>query len=270
MSDIDKIYTDVTTIAKEAGAAIMKIYDNEYVIEKKEDNSPVTSADVTSNGIITSGLKNISHYPILSEEIQDTPERLSSEYVWIIDPLDGTSDFIKKNGEFSIMIGLVQGNTPIFGVSYEPATKKCYYAQKGVGAFVSEPGKAVRKLHVSDIEDIQEVTVISSRSHPEKDAIIKKLGITKHIMSGGVGVKIGKIAEKHADIYYNTSQHTSLWDACAAQCIIESAGGKMTDLRGNALMYNTKETKNMFGILATNGHVHEHIAQHFSTDLSLS
>jgi len=270
MPDIDKIYTDVIPIAKEAGNAIMEIYNKKYVIEKKDDDSPVTTADITSNNIITSGIKNISKHPILSEEIQDTPERLSSEYVWIVDPLDGTSDFIKKNGEFSVMIGLVQGNTPVFGVSYEPATKKCYYAQKGIGAFVSEPGKAVRKLHVSDIEDIQEVTVISSRSHPEKDALIKKLGITKHIMSGGVGVKIGKIAEKHADIYYNTSQHTSLWDACAAQCIIESAGGKMTDLRGNALVYNTKETKNMLGILATNGHVHEHIAQHFSTNLSLS
>ncbi|MBT4941564.1 MAG: hypothetical protein HOJ25_02715 [Candidatus Magasanikbacteria bacterium] len=128
MPDIDKIYTDVIPIAKEAGNAIMEIYNKKYVIEKKDDDSPVTTADITSNNIITSGIKNISKHPILSEEIQDTPERLSSEYVWIVDPLDGTSDFIKKNGEFSVMIGLVQGNTPVFGVSYEPATKKCYYA----------------------------------------------------------------------------------------------------------------------------------------------
>ena len=128
MPDIDKIYTDVIPIAKEAGNAIMEIYNKKYVIEKKDDDSPVTTADITSNNIITSGIKNISKHPILSEEIQDTPERLSSEYVWIVDPLDGTSDFIKKNGEFSVMIGLVQGNTPVFGASYEPATKKCYYA----------------------------------------------------------------------------------------------------------------------------------------------
>jgi 3'(2'), 5'-bisphosphate nucleotidase len=113
MPDIDKIYTDVITIAKEAGNAIMEIYNKKYVIEKKDDDSPVTTADITSNNIITSGIKNISKHPILSEEIQDTPERLSSEYVWVVDPLDGTSDFIKKNGEFSVMIGLVQGNTPI-------------------------------------------------------------------------------------------------------------------------------------------------------------
>ena len=129
------------------------------------------------------------------------------------------------------------------------------------GKVVSKVARTMIGSDMSDIEDIKKVTVISSRSHPEKNVIIKKIGITKHIISGGVGVKIGRIAEKHADVYYNTSQYTSLWDTCAAQCIIENAGGKMTDLHGNSLMYNTKETKNMFGVLATNGIIHDHISQ---------
>ncbi|MBH41551.1 MAG: 3'(2'),5'-bisphosphate nucleotidase CysQ [Candidatus Magasanikbacteria bacterium] len=261
MNGIDPVYKKVIGIAKEAGNAIMSIYNKEYVIEKKKDNSLVTAADLAANTIIVAGLKNISTYPILSEEIKDTSERLSHEFVWIVDPLDGTSDFIKKNGEFSVMIGLVQNNTPIFGVSYEPVTQKSYYAQKGVGAFVLEPETDPRKLHVSSISNITQMTVISSRSHPEKDSFAKKLGITKQILSGGIGVKIGKMTEKKADIYYNTSPHTSIWDTCAPHCIIEEAGGKMTDLSGNPLVYNTKETKNMHGVLATNGIIHDHVSQ---------
>ena len=270
MNGIDPIYTKVIAIAKEAGDAIMNIYNKEYVIEKKQDNSLLTAADLAANTIIIAGLKNISAHPILSEEVKDTLERLSHEFVWIVDPLDGTSDFIKKNGEFSVMIGLVQNNTPIFGLSYEPATQKCYYAQKGIGAFLLETGKEVQKLHVSDITNVTQMTVISSRSHPEKDSIAKKLGITKQILSGGIGVKIGKMIEKKADIYYNTSSYTSIWDTCAPHCIIEEAGGKMTDLNGNSLLYNTKETKNLHGVLATDGCVHESIVKHIATSSPLS
>ena len=259
MQHIDTSYKAIISIAKKAGEAIMHIYTDTYNIEQKQDNSPVTRADITSNDILISGITQVSPYPILSEEIKDTGERLSSEFFWILDPLDGTKEFIKKNGEFSVMVGLVKNNTPVFGLSYEPVSKKCYYAQKGVGTFLAQPGNVVQKLHVSNTTNIAEMISIGSRSHAESTHITKKLQVKKHLISGGVGIKISKIAEKKADIYYNTNGYTSIWDTCAPQCILEAAGGKMTDIFGNNLVYNTENVKNDRGVLATNNRSHKEI-----------
>lgn len=248
--------------AYDAGKAVLEIYNKEYRSETKRDNSPITEADLKSNEIIKKMLSETDH-SILSEEDEDNYERLTEEMIWIVDPLDGTSDFIDKTGEFTIMIALVKNQHPILGVINWPTEDTMFVAQKGSGAFKFSNNKWER-ITVTKISDLSKCRVVGSRHHlSDKEKIfIKNLGISE-FTSVGSSLKVGKISSGEAEAYITTTTKMKEWDSAASYCIIHEAGGKMTDMFGNDLTYNNKVVSHQNGILVTNGLIHNKILEEF-------
>ena len=215
---------DIVTIAKEAGNAIMQIYKQDFKVEYKQDSSPLTLADKKANDITEDGLNRLSvSFPILSEEGKETPyeDRKHWEYFWLIDPLDGTKEFIKKNGEFTVNIALIYKDTPVLGVVYAPALDVCYWAKQGVGAF-----KDGQKLPIKTANQRNTYKIVASRSHmsDETQAFIDTIDTQKEkeLISIGSSLKICLVAEGEADIYPRLGP-TMEWDTGAAHAIVNEA-----------------------------------------------
>lgn len=252
-------------LAKKAGTAVLTHYAAEIISENKigldNRSEPVTAADREASRIIVEGLAKL--FPadaILSEEETDELNgRLASERVWIIDPIDGTSGFIKKDGDFAVQIGLAENGEATVGVVYLPAHQILYFAAKGQGAFKIERDSLPVRLNVSDATDLSQLNIAVSRDHrsPKMTRIIQDLGLRKEIGRGSVGVKIGMIAEQTCDLYIHLSHRTKFWDTCAPQVILEEAGGRITDLFGSPFRYDLGNVLNLNGILASNGAAHE-------------
>ena len=248
--------------AYEASKAILEIYQKDFDTFSKTDNSPITEADLKSNEIIKNILLNTKH-SILSEEDKDDISRVSESLVWIIDPLDGTSDFIDRTGEFTIMIALVKNKKPILGVILWPTEKTLFVAQKDQGAFKFSNNKW-QKISVTNIEKLSDCRIVGSRHHlsDTEKKFIKKLGIN-NFTSVGSSLKVGKISSGEAEAYITTTNKIKEWDTAASHCIISEAGGKMTDMIGNDLTYNNKNVYHENGILVTNGLIHNKIVDEF-------
>ena len=248
--------------AQEASNVILEIYQKDYNTFTKTDNSPVTDADLESNKIINKILSN-TKYSILSEEDIDDQSRLSKDMIWIVDPLDGTSDFIDKTGEFTVMIALIQNKKPILGVIAWPTEKILFVAQKNCGAFRYLDNKW-DKISVTKIDELPKCRTVGSRHHlSEKEKeFIKKIGI-EDFTSIGSSLKVGKISSGQAEAYITTTNKMKEWDTAASYCIISEAGGKMTDMLGNDLTYNNKNVHHQNGILVTNGLIHDKIVEEF-------
>ena len=246
----------------DAGNAILEIYKRGFETHTKNDDSPITEGDLKSNEIIKEILSQTKHV-ILSEEDNDDQKRLSKEMVWIIDPLDGTSDFIDKTGEFTIMIALVKNKKPIIGVIGWPTEKTIFVAQKGSGAFRYSNGEW-DKISTTTISELSRCRVVCSRHHlsDREKFFIKKLGI-KDFTSIGSSLKVGKISSGEAEAYITTTNKMKEWDSAASYCIISEAGGKMTDMLGNDITYNNKDVFHKNGILVTNGLIHDKIVEEF-------
>lgn len=248
-------------VSKKAGDAIMSFYNSDYNIERKGDNTPLTEADLASNQIILKELEKYG-YGFLSEEKTDNKDRLKSERVWIIDPMDGTKDFIQKTGDFSVMIGLVEKKgevyRPIFGVVYVPVTETHYYASLGEGAFRKKKDGKEERIGVSKIDNFKESRMIGSRFHQSEleENLFNDLFLKEKIPCGSVGVKINKISEGVAEFNINPSDKTWEWDVCAADIILSEAGGILTDTKGNVFNYNREDPRNRFGYFASNGKNH--------------
>jgi len=255
--NLNKLKKDIRIV----GNAVMKLYNQDFSIDHKQDSSPVTEADLLSNKLLVKILEK-TNIPILSEEIKDNPERLNSNKLWIIDPLDGTKDFIQKTDEFSIMVGLVENGKPVLDIVYAPALDKIYYAEKGQGAFVESNGKT-KKLKVSTHSNYQDWTILVSRNHLGKEEVTlsEKLNFKKKKPTGSIGVKLGIIAEGSAEMYLHAIDKTWEWDVAAAEIILNEAGGTVTDIDGEKMKFNKEVPKNFRGILATNGFRHEEIVQ---------
>ena len=248
--------------AIEAGNAILEIYQKDYKTSTKNDNSPITDADLKSNEVIKEILSQTKHW-ILSEEDKDDLDRLSQEIIWIVDPLDGTSDFIDKTGEFTVMISLIKNKKPILGVIGWPTENTLFVAQKGSGAFRFSNEKW-GKISVTKISEVPKCRTVGSRHHlsDKEKSFIKKLGI-EDFTSIGSSLKVGKISSGEAEAYITTTNKMKEWDSAASYCIISEAGGKMTDMLGNDLTYNNKDVYHQNGILVTNGLVHNKIIEEF-------
>ena len=248
--------------AQEAGDAILEIYQKDYNTFTKTDDSPVTDADLKSNKIINEILSN-TKYSILSEEDIDDQSRLSKDMIWIVDPLDGTSDFIDKTGEFTVMIALIQNKKPILGIIAWPTEKILFVAQKNCGAFRYSNNKW-DKISVTKIENLSKCRVVGSRHHlsDKEKEFIKKIGI-EDFTSIGSSLKVGKISSGEAEAYFTTTNKIKEWDTAASYCIITEAGGKMTDMLGNQITYNNKNVFHQNGILVTNGLIHNKIVKEF-------
>lgn len=251
-------------LARRAGAAILEHYSSDIISENKigADNhsEPVTAADREASRIIVEGLAGMfpADAVLSEEEIDELEGRLSNDRVWIIDPIDGTAGFIKKDGDFAVQIGLAERGEAILGVVYLPAKDVLYTAKRGEGSFVSKNGGADTRLKVSNKTDFSEMDLAVSRDHrsPKISRIVKDLGLRSEVARGSVGVKIGLIAEQTCDLYIHLSHRTKFWDTCGPQVILEEAGGKLTDLFGNAFRYDLGNVQNLNGILASNGTSH--------------
>ncbi|MFB5631918.1 MAG: 3'(2'),5'-bisphosphate nucleotidase CysQ [Nitrosopumilus sp.] len=248
--------------AQEAGDAILEIYSGEIEEFTKKDDSPITEADLKSNEIIKGILAQTEH-KILSEEDKDDQTRLSEEIIWIVDPLDGTSDFIDKTGEFTVMIALVKNKKPVLGVIGWPTEKTIFAAQEGKGAFRFS-NEEWKKISVTSTEELPKCRTVGSRHHlsDKEKSFIKKLGI-EDFTSIGSSLKVGKIASGEAEAYITTTNKMKEWDSAASYSIISEAGGKMTDMSGNEISYNNKEVHHQNGILVTNGIIHQTIVDEF-------
>lgn len=259
------------TAAQKAGEAIFDLYTTDYKSWEKPDTSPVTEADMAAESIILKILQQNSPYRILSEETKDTPERLSSEYIWVVDPLDGTKDFLHQTGDFSVMIGLVHHKRPVLGVVYKPTSRELYFAEKSKGCFYQVAQNNPRQLHVSTLAQTSDMKLTTSRMHPEPNdrALAEFLGVAHFQECGSVGVKIGLIARQLCDLYFNSTPFTSEWDTCAPDIILHEAGGKFTDLRGQLLQYNQPNVKRTHGLLGSNGIAHTQIVEKIQNFQSL-
>lgn len=237
--DIQKI----NNIAQKAGDEIMKVYRQDFEVDYKADNSPLTKADIKSNEIITESLKNLHpEIPLLSEENKEVPYniRRNWKYFWLIDPLDGTKEFVKKNGEFTVNIALIYKDTTVLGVIYAPALEILYYAQKGKGAFKKEKNKKLQRLPIYKHINNDTLKVIVSKSHYNQetkhfvDNLKNKYKKTIKFIHIGSALKLCLIAEGKADIYPRLAP-TMEWDTAAGQAIVEESKGRITK-------YKTKES----------------------------
>ena len=249
--------------AIEAGKEVMAVYNKEFSSTVKNDNSPLTEADIKSNNIIQK-IISIFGYPILSEESTDDKKRLDFQKIWIVDPLDGTTDFIKKTGEFTIMISLLEGKKPILGIIYWPTENKLFLAQKEKGAYKLE-NDTWSKLSVSNISELSQSKVVGSRHHisDNEQKLLKSMNIFK-FTSKGSSLKVVDVSSGFAELYFTTTNKIKQWDTCASYCIINEAGGKMTDMFGKDLEYNTEKLNHENGLLVSNGLIHEKIIKIYS------
>jgi len=249
----------INELARRAGDEVMKFYGKPQDVREKSNHTPVTAADMAANQLIREFLSENFSYPILSEETADSPERLSADYVWIVDPLDGTRDFIKGTGEFSILIGLIHHNKPVLGTIYLPTTRTLYCAEENEGAFRSIDGAALTPIQVSQKNKINQMTAIVGRASEQELTyqLAFDLGAKEVKRTNSVGVKAVVLAEGQADVYLNATRHASEWDTCAADIIISEAGGKLTDLYGHTLRYNLPDVTHHHGLLGSNNQIHD-------------
>ncbi len=232
----------IKDLAVQAGQKIMEVYqlpDFAAVTEVKHDQSPLTVADRAAHEVIVQGLtKHFPGIPVWSEEGRTIPyeERRHWERFWLVDPLDGTKEFLKRNGEFTVNIALIEGTRPVLGVIYVPATGVLYFGERNGGAFTEGRGQEPRPIQVSG--DTPGRVAVGSRSHssPEEAAVLQQYRVTDHVAIGS-SLKFCLIAEGKANLYYRSGP-TMEWDTAAGQAIVEAAGGRVTDTNGGFLGYN--------------------------------
>ncbi|MFT4940712.1 MAG: 3'(2'), 5'-bisphosphate nucleotidase [Paraglaciecola sp.] len=244
---------NVTDIAHQAGDAIMQIYQRDFAVYEKSDESPLTEADLAAHNHIVAGLEDISDLPILSEESADIPwsERQTWNKYWLVDPLDGTKEFIKKNGEFTVNIALIENGIPVFGVVYAPVLKRTYVGIVGQGAYKIEDNKQTA-ITPEKKRSGDSWKIVGSRSHqsPEIQALLDSLEGETELIAMGSSLKLCLVAEGAAHLYPRLGP-TSEWDTGAAHAVVSAAGGKVTvitnakdvlDKNAEPLRYNQKES----------------------------
>ncbi|MDH3274037.1 MAG: 3'(2'),5'-bisphosphate nucleotidase CysQ [Gammaproteobacteria bacterium] len=240
--NLKELIEPIVALATEAGQAILEVYATDFDVQEKSDESPLTQADLASHHCIVAGLRQLTpDIPIISEEegLPAFEERRQWQRYWLIDPLDGTKEFVNRNGEFTVNIALIDSHRPVFGVVYVPVQDKTYLGCDGHGAELREGG-SVTPIRVA-VASGTPVRIVGSRSHrgSSLDTFLERLGETDMIPMGS-SLKFCVVAEGRADIYPRLGP-TSEWDTAAAQAVVEQAGGKVLELDGRPLSYNAKE-----------------------------
>jgi len=244
--NLEDLLPEIVTIAQKAGHAILEIYEQSSNIEiqSKADDSPLTIADTTANTIICNGLQDLSHqFPIVSEENKqiEYTQRSEYEYFWMVDPLDGTKEFIKRNGEFTVNIALIHQNRSVLGVVYLPVKQETYWAASGSGAHFSD-GTTTKQL-VAPAFTLQDsgLTLVCSRSHlnDATQDFVKQFD-SPNLLPCGSSLKFMALAEGSAQIYPRLAP-TMEWDTAAAQIVLEEAGGSVVNVETNQPVVYNKE-----------------------------
>ena len=240
--------------AKKTIPTILDIYNsNELGVEIKDDNSPVTKADKAADEIIRKHLSNaFPSYSLLTEESIDDKSRLNNDYVWIVDPIDGTKEFVAHSDEFTVNIGLAYKHEAVLGVIIIPVTGEIYYAVKGKGSFYQKDGKTTQ-IHCNSRTNGLTTLVSRFHSNADEQAMIKKHSDRiKHQRIVGASIKGCIIAKGDAEMSYRFSNNTKEWDTCAMQAIVEQAGGFVLKFDGNPIRYNREDVYNRGGYLICN------------------
>jgi len=247
-------------LARQAAALISGYVGSGIGVEYKPgDGSPVTRADTEANHLIVEGLRRA--FPgdaVLSEEAPDDGAWLRAERVWMVDPIDGTADFIRGRAGFAVMIGLVVAGEPQVGVVMQPVTGRLLRARAGGPAERLDAEGRVEVLHVSTVSDLTSIRLVASASHRSEaiDRVRAALGVTSELNVGSVGLKLGLIASGERDLYVNPASKSSLWDCAGPQVILTAAGGRLSDLAGAPIVYTTPDVRTRRGLIASNGLVH--------------
>ena len=257
-----------TELARTAGAVLLRHYNSPFLVEQKvnalQETEEVTAADREANELIVDRLRN--EFPadgILAEESTDSEHRLEKNRVWLIDPMDGTKNFIRRDGDFAVQIGLAVSGESVLGAVYQPVREVLYWAVRGGGSWIEEKTEPARRMTVSSRTNPNEMVLASSRSHrsPRMERVVSTFQFKDEVRRGSVGVKIGLITEQQADLYLHLSPSTKQWDTCGPEIILQEAGGRLTDLFGQPLRYNGVRIDNRNGIVATNGAAHETVIE---------
>lgn len=241
-------------MARQAGEILLEVYARGFDVEIKGRSEPVTEADKRANAYLVSELRRL--FPndgVVAEETPDRSDALRTGRCWYVDPLDGTKEFIARRDDFAVMLGLAIDGHSTLGVVYQPARNKMYAGVVGQGATL-QTKEGTQALQVSEVAVPSDLHLVVSRSHrpPTMDALAKRLGIHRESQSGSVGLKVGMIAERNADLYVHISDKSSTWDACGPEAILRAAGGVFTDVDGEPFVYGGTEMRNIRGILACN------------------
>ena len=244
MSELDRIGREACVIARRAGAAILEIYAGAFAVEHKSDDSPLTAADMAAHHAIVEGLHALTpDVPVLSEESANIPwgTRAARTRYWLVDPLDGTREFVKRNGEFTVNIALIEDHVPVFGVVLAPVPGELYFGVRDRGAFLERaPGALPQPLQTRPAAQPPVVAGSRSLAQERTGAMLANLG-AHQMVSMGSSLKFCLIAAGKADLYLRLGP-TSEWDTAAAQCVLEQAGGVVLDMQGQPFRYNTRDS----------------------------
>ncbi|SFR51395.1 3'(2'),5'-bisphosphate nucleotidase [Marinobacter daqiaonensis] len=241
----ESLLDDVLALADKAGDKVMDIYETDFKVETKEDNSPITEADIASHHVIVDGLKELTpDIPILSEESANAPwdERRNWTRFWLVDPIDGTKEFTNRTGEFTVNIALIENGKPVMGVVTAPALAEAFYGIVGKGAWKRKSDGSTEKLEV--VAPPKAVRAVASKSHMNEETrdFLNSLG-DHELVQAGSSLKFCRIAEGKADIYPRIGP-TCEWDTGAAHAVLLAAGGKVNKLDGTPLTYGKEDVLN--------------------------
>ena len=241
---LQELQSPMVSLAIKAGARILDFYRYGFDVEQKPDQTPLTQADIAAHEIIEEGLSELTpDIPILSEEGDKIAFEIRQQWplYWLVDPLDGTREFIRRSDEFTVNIALIENGRPIMGLVHAPELEQCYFAGRGLGAFKKANDKKPKRIYVKS-RCRQPVVIAGSNAHPTEAFLRFVDNIGEHeMLNMGSALKSCLVAEGSADIYARLGP-TSEWDTAAAQCIVEEAGGHLTDTSMQPLRYNTKES----------------------------
>jgi 3'(2'), 5'-bisphosphate nucleotidase len=251
-------------IAREASVLVRGYHGKKLRVEMKGGDEPVSEADHAASALIVERLRDA--FPddvVLSEELPDTGERLGKPRVWMVDPIDGTRDFVNGETNFVVMIGLAVDGRPAVGAVGHPLSDHVYAGASGAGAWREDASGARTALHTSTLTRPPDIRLVASKSHRTAriDAVKRALQITDEINVGSIGLKIGLVSEARRDLYVYLGGRTKIWDTCGPEAILAAAGGRMTDVDGRPLVYDEPDLFNRRGIVASNGPLHDFVIE---------
>jgi 3'(2'), 5'-bisphosphate nucleotidase len=260
--NLDRELEAACRIADEAAALVRQFTRAGIQVDRKSGDEPVTAADHAASDLIVARLR--AAFPadaVLSEELPDDGARRTQSRVWMVDPIDGTRDFIAGDDGYAVMIGLCVDGRPKVGALAMPATGVTYGGIAGGSGWKQLPGGSRLPLSTSTLAAPPGIRLVASKSHRTRniDAFRRALSIEDELNVGSVGVKVGLVADGSRDLYVYPGSRTKLWDACAPEAILLSAGGRFTDVRGRELVYTDEELYNRHGIVASNGPLHDRV-----------
>jgi 3'(2'), 5'-bisphosphate nucleotidase len=249
-------------LAQEAAALVSRFAAQPIAVKCKDAGEPVTEADLAANALIVSRLAQ--EFPgdaILSEELPDDGARLGRPRVWMVDPIDGTRDFIRGDAGYVVMIGLCLDGRPALGVVAHPSTGAVWSGVLGQGAWRDQPDGTRVPVRTSALAEPRGVRIVVSKSRrsPRIDAFRRALGVTDETSVGSVGLKVALVCQGERDLYLYPGEQTKLWDTCSPEAILTAAGGRVSDMDGRPLVYSKADLNNRNGVVASNGPLHDHV-----------